>query len=173
MDTFQSYGRQPFIRHISVQRYMHNAHINTYQNNITSTLAMHGLLNPTFAAAIATVELCLDLLHLSVSSLTFTFILFTLQPVSTRQNIFWKLKFRDDKWAVYYEKPEAGILYALPVKSDDPNQSPPSGNLIKAVRTDQRQQDVFVFNFSWVDSIKYSDALPPGVDILIRPRAHS
>ena len=63
MDTFQSYGRQPFIRHISVQRHMHNAHINTYQNNITSTLAMHGLLNPTFVAAIATVELCLDLLY--------------------------------------------------------------------------------------------------------------
>ena len=74
---------------------------------------------------------------------------------------------------MYYEKPGAGNLYALPVKPDDPNQSPPRGNLIKAVRTDQRQKDVFVFNFSWVNSIKYSDALPPQVDILIRPRADS
>ena len=96
-----------------------------------------------------------------------------MQPVSTNQNCFWKFKFKDGKYAVCYERPGAGDLYALPVKSDDPNRSPPRGNLIKAVRTDQRQQDVFVFNFSWVNSIKYSDDLPNGVDILIRPRAHS
>ena len=74
-------------------------------------------------------------------------------------------------WSLYYQEPgtsEQNRLYALPEKSDDPNLPPPRDTLIKAVRTDPSKQDVFVFIFTWADSIKYKRAMPPGVDVYLR-----
>jgi len=75
-------------------------------------------------------------------------------------------------WSLYYQEPgtsdEQNRLYALPEKSDDPNLTPPRDTIIKAVRTDPSQQDVFVFSFSQADSIKYNPSMPSGIDVYLR-----
>ena len=75
-------------------------------------------------------------------------------------------------WSLYYQEPgtsdEQNRLYALPEKSDDPNLPPPRDTIIKAVYTNQRQQDVFVFIYHWVDSIKYNPSMPSGIDVYLR-----
>ena len=80
----------------------------------------------------------------------------------------WNTEFKDGRWALYYGPPGTQRLYALPVKSEDPNLSPPRDTPIKAKHVDPNVQDVFVFNFSWVDSIKYNRIMSPGVDVYLR-----
>jgi len=83
----------------------------------------------------------------------------------------WNAEPRDGKWVLYYQEPgtpEQNRLYALPEKSDDPNLPPPRDTIIKAVCTNQCQQDVFVFIYHRVDSIKYNPIMPSGVDVYLR-----
>ena len=74
-------------------------------------------------------------------------------------------------WALYCERPGAPRLYALPVKSDDPIVSPPRDTLIKAVQVDPNTQNVYVFNFSWADGIKYNPSMPGGIDVYLQPQS--
>jgi len=80
----------------------------------------------------------------------------------------WNAEFKDGLWALYYEPPGMQRLYALPINFKVPELSPPCDTLIKAKHVDPNVQDVFVFNLSWVDSIKYNPILPFGVDVYLR-----
>ena len=91
-----------------------------------------------------------------------------MQPASPHEEFLWNTEFKDGKYALYHEKPGVGKLYALPVKSDDPNLSPPRDTLIQAVLTNPSIQNVFVFKFSWVDTIKYNPTMPLGINMYLR-----
>ena len=94
----------------------------------------------------------------------------TIQPTDPGSEDFqWKTESKDGMWALYYERRNAPRLYAYPVKSDDPIVSPPRDTLIKAVPVDPNTKNVYVFNFSWADGIKYNHSMPDGIDVYLRP----
>jgi len=88
--------------------------------------------------------------------------------VSATTNFVWHAEFNSGKCALYYEQPGTGQrLYALPVK--DPTLPPPRDTLIKAKLVDPSAEDVYVFIFNYVESIKYNPTLPPGIDLYLLP----
>lgn len=99
--------------------------------------------------------------------MSLSFLFPTIQPVSATADFVWHAEFNSGKCALYYEQPGTGQrLYALPVK--DPTLPPPRDTLIKAKLVDPSAEDVFVFIFNYVDTIKYNPILPPGIDMYLR-----